>query len=248
MGEASLEVTHLCVQYGRARILRGVNLEVQEGQVVGLVGPNGAGKTTTLRTISGLVPRSSGTILFGGEPLPARAERVARRGVLHVPEGRGLMPSLTVRDNLRYGAMAVRQKCSADDFDFVTDMFPALQPLMDRRASFLSGGEQQMVAIGRGIMARPRILMVDELSLGLSPKLVRDVLARLVKAAQVKGTGLLLVDQNVRALTTFCDKMYVLSDGLAQLATPGEDNLVMSVYFGGSGSKAPDGFASQVDG
>lgn len=232
MGEVLLELERLTVSYGHARVLENVNLSVSVGEVVGLVGPNGAGKTTTLRAISGVVRRKSGSIRMQGRELPERPDAVAGRGVIHVPEGRGLMPTLTVEQNLRLGALAVRQEFDDDAKRSVIEVFPALEVHMGKRAGLLSGGEQQMVAVARGLVMHPRVLMVDELSLGLAPKIVTDLLRTLAAIADERQVGLLLVDQNVRALAEICDRLYYLHDGEAHLSDPSNEEVLQSVYFG----------------
>ncbi len=232
MDETLLELRDLTVSYGHARVLEGVNLSVGVGKVVGLVGPNGAGKTTTLRAISGVVRRKSGSITLEGRELRERPDFVAGHGVIHVPEGRGLMPTLTVAQNLRLGALAVGHEFDDEARRSVIEVFPALEVHMGKRAGLLSGGEQQMVAVARGLVMHPRVLMVDELSLGLSPKIVADLLRTLAAIAEERQVGLLLVDQNVRALAEICDKLYYLQDGEAHLSDPDDEELLQSVYFG----------------
>lgn len=212
LGKA-LEVNHLGVRYGEAVAVRDLSLDVAQGEIVGLVGPNGCGKTSTLRAISGLTPRT-GVIRVGGTQVSGSPDRVARHGVAHVPEGRGLFWSLTVRENLEVGALAVSRRLAADDLSRILNVFPALVPLLDRRAGLLSGGEQQMVSIGRSLASSPRILMVDELSLGLSPKIVRDLLRALRSVADDGHLALLLVDQNVEALRRICDRTYTIRLGV----------------------------------
>jgi branched-chain amino acid transport system ATP-binding protein len=215
-------------------VLAGVDIRVDPGVVVGLVGRNGAGKTTMLRAISGLVPRTAQDLSFDGVPLPARPDRVARRGVIHVPEGRGVLGGLSVEENLEFGAAAVGRPLGASDRERVLDWFPPLRPLMPRRAGLLSGGEQQMLAIARGLTARPRLLMVDEMSLGLSPRAVRDVLGAVLSACREQGIALLMVDQNLRSLAVHCDRLYVLAGGTTTCyedAVGRSDEFWRSVYF-----------------
>ncbi len=232
MDEPLLQLRGLTVSYGAARVLENVDLSVSAGEVVGLVGPNGAGKTTTLRAISGVVPRKGGSITLEGSELRVRPDIVAGRGVIHVPEGRGLMPTLTVAQNLRLGALAVGHDLDDEATQSVFGVFPALKAHMDKRAGLLSGGEQQMVAVARGLVMQPRVLMVDELSLGLAPKIVTDLLRTLAVIGHGRGVGLLLVDQNVRALAAVCDTLYYLHDGQAHLSDPGDEEVLQSVYFG----------------
>lgn len=232
MADPLLQLRELTVSYGAARVLEGVGLSVSAGEVVGLVGPNGAGKTTTLRAISGMVHRKRGSITLDGHELRERPDFVAGLGVIHVPEGRGLMPTLTVAQNLRLGALAVGHDLDTDTIEPVLAVFPALKPHLNKRAGLLSGGEQQMVAVARGLVMRPRVLMVDELSLGLAPKIVTDLLRTLAAIGHERGVGLLLVDQNVRALAEVCDTLYYLHDGKTHLSDASDEAVLQAVYFG----------------
>jgi branched-chain amino acid transport system ATP-binding protein len=169
--------------------------------------------------------------------LPADPAAVARLGIAHVPEGRGLIPNLSVRDNLRLGVAALGKRFRADHWDNAVAVFPAIGPLADRKAGYLSGGEQQMVAIARGLAAEPRILMIDELSLGLAPKIVVELLRTLSDVARRSRLGILLVDQNVRALAAVCGRLYTLQDGRSAPASLDDDSVLRSAYFG-SGAKS----------
>jgi ABC-type branched-subunit amino acid transport system ATPase component len=229
-----LQVAGLRAAYGSAVVLTSVDLRVGPGEVVGLVGRNGAGKTTTLRAISGMIPRTAEGLSFDGASLPARPYRVARRGLIHVPEGRMVLRGLSVQENLAFGAAAVGRPFAVADRERALAWFPPLRPLMARRAGLLSGGEQQMLAIARGLTARPRLLMVDEMSLGLSPRAVRDVLGALLSACREDGIALLMVDQNLRLLAAHCDRLYVLAGGVTtsyQDAAGRSDEFWRSVYF-----------------
>lgn len=211
----ALVVDGLHVRFGKAVVLQRVDLRVGAGEVVGLAGRNGAGKTTLLRAISGVVHRHSGMIKFAGGALPERPDIVARAGVLHVPEGRGLFHGLSVRDNLRVACAAVGLPFGEDVWRQTVESFPVLEPFEHKHAGLLSGGQQQMVAIARGLAARAKLLMVDELSLGLSPKLAADALAILLAQARKRGTSLLIVDQNVPSLLAACTRTYFLDHGHA---------------------------------
>ena len=229
-----LAVAGLRAAYGSAVVLTGVDLSVGPGEVVGLVGRNGAGKTTTLRAISGTIPRSADGLSFDGAALPMRPYRVARHGVIHVPEGRMVLRGLTVEENLEFGAAAVGASFGAAERERALAWFPALRPLMARRAGLLSGGEQQMLAIARGLMARPRLLMVDEMSLGLAPRAVREVLAVVLSACREQSVALLMVDQNLRLLSAHCDRLYVLAGGATTCyedPASRSDEFWRSVYF-----------------
>jgi branched-chain amino acid transport system ATP-binding protein len=231
---SGLLVRELHAAYGRATVLAGADLEVGPGEVVGLAGRNGAGKTTTLRAISGVMARHAAELSFAGAPLPARPRGVARLGVVHVPEGRGVLRGLTVEENLAFGAAAVGRPHGRAARERVLAWFPVLTRMLDRRAGLLSGGEQQMLAIARGLMAQPRLLMVDELSLGLAPRAVVDVLGAVLSACREQGIALLIVDQNLRALAANCDRVYVLSGGVTtchERAASASDELWRSLYF-----------------
>lgn len=208
-----LEVEDLTVAYGRAYALFDVSLGVAPGAMVGLTGPNGAGKSTLLKAISGVLrPRKGDVKIQGVSILGERPHVVTRRGIIQVPEGRGLFPDLSVLDNLRVGALAVGTDVS-DQLDLACDIFPRLRSLLGNRAAGLSGGEQQMVAIARGLMARPRVLMIDELSLGLAPKLGLELLASLRRLCETTALSILLVDQNLRLLQRAVRHLYVLDSG-----------------------------------
>jgi branched-chain amino acid transport system ATP-binding protein len=204
-----LTVSGLTAGYGRVEILHDVSLTVDAGEIVALVGPNGAGKSTLLRSITAMIPDRTGSVVMDGrELIDARVEEVAAAGIAHVPEGRRLFPGLTVRDNLRLGGWRTKNS----DLDAVLQLFPQLGGRLNQVAGSLSGGEQQMCAIARGLMGRPRLLVIDELSLGLAPMLVDEILARLVRIA-VDGTGVLLVEQDAGAALEIAHRGCVLELG-----------------------------------
>jgi branched-chain amino acid transport system ATP-binding protein len=209
--EPALDIRHLSVSYGGLRALRDLTLLVPSGSVVALLGPNGAGKSTTLRAISGIVRPDSGTITVNGrrvERMPAY--RIARLGVVHVPEGRGIFPSLTVRENLE---MAVASVSHVDDpIAEGAALFPVLGSRLRQLAGSLSGGEQQMLALARALMARPRLLMVDEISMGLAPIIVGQLFEAL-RGLAASGTSLLLVEQYVETALELADYVYVMERG-----------------------------------
>jgi len=214
-----LSVDDLEATYGRIRALKGVSLKVAEGGVVALLGANGAGKTTTLRLISGLMRPARGTIAFDGRRVErVSAEQLVRLGIAHVPEGRQIFSDLTVRENLRLGAYT-RQGGSAiaEDLQRVYQHFPILERRSRQLAGTLSGGEQQMLAIGRALMARPRLLLMDEPSLGLAPRLVKAIF-QIIEEIRAGGTTVLLVEQNVHMALTVADYGYVLESGRVALA------------------------------
>ena len=204
-----LEVRDLHVHYGRLPVLRGVDLEVEEGSVVALLGPNGAGKTTLLKTVAGLLQPTSGEVLFDGAPVHgAPANRVARQGVCLIPEGRGIFPNLTVADNLR-----LTLRGHPDGRRHVLEHFPVLGERQRQLAGTLSGGEQQMLALARAVGTRPRLLMADELSLGLAPLLVQTIIETLERLHEDEGHTILLVEQYATHALRLADVIYVLARG-----------------------------------
>jgi branched-chain amino acid transport system ATP-binding protein len=207
-----LELRDVEARYGAVKALHGVSLDVAEGELVAVLGANGAGKTTTLRAISGTV-RRSGDLRFGGEPLPRAPESVARRGIAHVPEGRGTFAELSVRDNLRLGAYTRRGRDSRDDLRRVYAFFPRLQERRDQPAGTLSGGEQQMLALGRAMMARPRLLLLDEPSLGLAPLVVKEIFGVLARMNADEGVTVVVVEQNANLALSASARAYVLEVG-----------------------------------
>jgi len=214
-----LSVNELEAYYGRIRALKGVSLKVPEGGIVALLGANGAGKTTTLRVVSGLMRPARGTVEFDGRRVDrVSAEQLVRLGIAHVPEGRQIFPDLTVRENLRLGAYT-RQDGSAiaEELQRVYQHFPILEQRSGQLAGTLSGGEQQMLAIGRALMAKPRLLLMDEPSLGLAPRLVKEIF-RIIEEIRASGTTVLLVEQNVHMALTVADYGYVLESGRVALA------------------------------
>ena len=204
-----LEVAGLSAGYGRVQVLWDVDLSIGQQQIVALVGPNGAGKSTLLRALSGMIPISAGHATFRGQELGGRSiEQIVDLGIAHVPEGRRLFPGLSVRDNLRLGGWRVNNR----DVSRVVELFPALGDRLNQVAGSMSGGEQQMVAIARGLMGRPDLIMIDELSLGLAPMIVDEIIERLPDIAAA-GTSVLLVDQDVDAALSVAERAYVLETG-----------------------------------
>lgn len=209
-----LQIAGLTAGYGRVPALHGIEMMVADGEIVALVGSNGAGKTTLLRATCGLVTPTDGRVRFAGQDITGqRVESVVRRGLAHVPEGRRLFAGLSVRDNLRLGGWASR----AVDIDRVIELFPQLAARLNQIAGTLSGGEQQMCAIARGLMSRPKLIMIDELSLGLAPLVVDEILARLPDIA-AGGTAVLLVEQDVDAALSVSTRGYVLDAGTMALS------------------------------
>ena len=208
-----LGIRDLDAGYGGVPVVRGLDLDVAAGEVVALLGPNGAGKTTTLRTISGLLPPIAGSLNVLGAPTDSRRPfRVARRGVAHVAEDRSLFPGLTVRENLRL-APGLRRRDRAATYARAADVFPALGPLLNRRAGLLSGGEQQMLAVARAIVTDPELLLVDEMSLGLAPVIVEEMLPVLRRVATGLGAAVIVVEQHVHLALELADRAVVMANG-----------------------------------
>lgn len=231
-----LRIEGLHAGYDDLEVLHGIDLEVREGEVVALIGANGAGKTTTLKAISGLVRVISGSIVFDGEQIGGRPPRsMVRQGLVQVPEGRKLFPDLTVGENLSLGAYRRGRSSSSQTTNEVLGLFPRLAERLTQRAGTLSGGEQQMLAIGRALMSRPRLLMLDEPSLGLAPMLVADIFA-VVADLRSRGITVMLVEQNAVHALQLSDRGYVLENGRVVLEGTGKellgDDRVRSAYLG----------------
>jgi branched-chain amino acid transport system ATP-binding protein len=233
-----LQVEALHVAYGAVRALRGVSLEVNAGEVVALIGANGAGKSTLLRTISGILKPTSGEVQFEGRTLKGVAEdKIVRLGILQVQEGRGILTRMTVLENLEMGAYGRSNKAEIRrDLEMVFDKFPVLRERQRQFGATLSGGEQQMLAIGRALMARPKLLMLDEPSLGLAPMLVQEIF-RIIRDFKREKRTILLVEQNARKALQCADRAYVLETGAIVLSGSGETLLkseaVQAAYLGG---------------
>ena len=210
-----LKIRGLEAGYGRASVLRDVSLEVAQGGLTTVLGPNGAGKSTLLRAISGVIATRQGSIEFEGERLDRlEAHEIVRRGVVHVPEGRQIFPDLSVAEHLRLGAIAaVRPSSRPDVEDFIFKMFPRLKERLRQPAGTLSGGEQQMLAFGRALMAEPRLLLLDEPSMGLAPVLVEQMLEVVRQLIRERGLTVLLVEQNTRLAMSLANVVYVLENG-----------------------------------
>jgi branched-chain amino acid transport system ATP-binding protein len=216
---ALLEVEELDCHYGAIQALSGVSLAVEKGQIVTLVGSNGAGKTTTLRALSGLIAPTRGRIRFDGRALEGlKPHEIVRLGVSHSPEGRGIFPNLTVRDNLELGAYSRSDKAGiAQDLARGLERFPILKERSSQLAGTLSGGEQQMLAVARALMARPRLLLLDEPSLGLAPQIVRSIFA-IIREINAEGTTILLVEQNAHMALSIAHYGYVLETGRIKMS------------------------------
>ncbi len=235
-----LKLASVVTAYGNTEVLHGVSLHVRAGEVVALVGANGAGKSTLLNTISGIVPARRGSVLFDGKEIGrAAADRIVRLGLSHVPEGRQLFGPLSVRDNLLLGAYSRGRADTRahlhDDLEHVLDTFPRLRERLEQRAGTLSGGEQQMLAIARGLMARPKLLLFDEPSMGLAPRVMEEIF-RAIGELRHQGLTVLLVEQNARWALRIADRGYVLENGRLVLDGTAEEMLdnreVQRAYLG----------------
>ncbi|MFZ0209643.1 MAG: ABC transporter ATP-binding protein [Roseiarcus sp.] len=244
---ALLEIADLSVNYGEIEALRGVSFTIDEGAVVALLGSNGAGKSTTLRTISGLIAPRAGTILFDGKPIAGLGPRaIVKLGVAHVPEGRRVFPGLSVRENIMLGASngAAPSAAIRREADAMFDLFPDIRPFADKLGWTLSGGQQQMVAVARGLMAKPRLLLLDEPSLGLAPVIVQAVF-QIIGEIHQRGATVLLVEQNAHMALKVADWGFVLETGRLALggdpATLWSDERIRDAYLGGAQTKDAKG-------
>jgi branched-chain amino acid transport system ATP-binding protein len=241
-----LEIERLAVSYGEVAALRDVSLTINRGEIVTLIGGNGAGKTTTLKTISGLLAPSAGDIRFEGCSIVGLSpDRIVALGIAQVPEGRHVFPRLSVENNLNVGAYLVRDRAVArDTLDQVYTMFPQLKERRRQMGETLSGGEQQMLALGRAIMSRPRLMLLDEPSLGLAPRIVEEV-AKAIMAFRRSGMTILLVEQNARVALAISERGYVIETGRVVLADDSaglkRNPRVIESYLGGDASGAPSG-------
>ena len=239
MSGAQLQVRNLESYYGPVLAVRGISLDVPAGAIVALLGANGAGKTTVLKTISGVLQPDKGTVRFAGEAI-ARQEpdAIVRQGIVHVPEGREIFPLLSVAQNLAMGAYSRTDRAVPDDIERVLGYFPILRERLAQSAGTLSGGQQQMLALARGLMARPKLMLLDEPSLGLSPRLVRDIFGVIRRLNRDRGIGMLLVEQNARLALDTADFGYVMETGRIVLDGPAEtlrqSRDVQEFYLGGS--------------
>lgn len=216
-----LEIKNLYVSYGPIHALNGVSLNVEKGKIVALIGANGAGKSTLINTVSGVVPIQSGSISFNGAPLPSKVHDIARAGITQVPEGRRIFPGLTVEENLIIGGFSRRKKEAQETQQKMLEMFPILKERRKQQAGTLSGGEQQMLAIARGLMCSPKLLMLDEPSLGLAPIVIRQVF-ELIESVRQMGYTVLLIEQNANQAIKASDYVYIIENGKIKVSGSSE--------------------------
>ncbi|MBQ9065014.1 MAG: ABC transporter ATP-binding protein [Blautia sp.] len=234
---AMLEVNDLHVYYGVIHALRGISFKVDRGEVIALIGANGAGKTTTLQTITGLLPAKQGSVIFEGKDITKiPAHKIVKMGIAHVPEGRRVFSQLSVYDNLKLGAFTRNDKTEIEEsLNMVYQRFPRLMERKDQRAGTLSGGEQQMLAMGRALMSKPRLIVMDEPSMGLSPIFVNEIFD-IIKVVSESGTTVLLVEQNANKALSIADRAYVMETGEITMEGAAEDLLhdeaVQKAYLG----------------
>ena len=236
MSEVLLKVEHLSAAYGGIRALDDISLEVREGEIVAVLGANGAGKSTLLKCLSSERKPAAGSITFQGKPLPSKPYNVVENGMVIVPEGRQIFYKLTVYDNLQIGCTLRKDKAGIkEDLEMVYELFPRLKEREDQYGGLLSGGEQQMLAIARGLMARPKLMMLDEPSLGLAPIIVNQIMD-ILKQLTEKGTTILLIEQNAHKALKLCDRAYLMNVGHIVTEGTGKELLandqLMQAYLG----------------
>ena len=233
-----LEVKNLSVHYGMIQAVRNVDFKVNEGEIASLIGANGAGKSTILKTLSGLIHPSEGEILYLGENIASTsAKKIVEKGLVQVPEGRHVFPGLTVKENLELGAFLRKDKEEIQkDMEAVFERFPILKERKDQDAQTLSGGEQQMLAMGRALMSRPKLLLLDEPSMGLAPIFIREIF-KIIQEIQKTGTTVLLIEQNAKMALSISNRAYVLETGSVVLSGTGQELLesdeIQKAYLGG---------------
>ena len=232
-----IEIKDLVVKYGGITALQGISLNIPEGKIVSMVGANGAGKSTTINAISGMVKKVSGSISFNGGDLNLPPQEIVKRGVVQVPEGRKIFSGITVKENIIMGGYLIKDKARIENgIERVYKLFPILEKRKNQGGGTLSGGEQQMLAIARALMSQPKILLMDEPSLGLAPKLILDIF-RLIQELHDSGLTILLVEQNARKALSISDYAYILETGRIVAEGPGkdlsEDEIIKKAYLGG---------------
>lgn len=236
-GEILLSIKDLNVYYGGIQALHGISLDIKKGEIVSMIGANGAGKSTLLKTIAGDKEIGSGTVTFEGKPLPARIHQFSQQGICLVPEGRKIFVNLTVMDNLRVGAYSVKNKAVIQErIEEVFELFPRLKERARQMSGTLSGGEQQMLAVGRAMMASPKLMMLDEPSLGLAPIIIDEMFDKFKKINKTHGTTMLIVEQNAQLALETADTGYILNLGKIQMEGKGKELLdnpyIQEAYLG----------------
>lgn len=237
MSEIMLSLNNLETYYGQVYALKGINMEVRKGEIVALLGANGAGKSTTLKTISSLVPAASGSVIFEGKDIThAEPHTIVEMGVIHVPEGRMVFKNLTVLENLELGSFTLKSDAERkNNMEKVFELFPVLKERQKQMGGFLSGGEQQMLAIGRALMVTPRVLLLDEPSMGLAPIVVNNIM-KTIKQINEEGTTILLVEQNAKVALKLADRGYVLETGEIVMeghaSVLSKDESIVKAYLG----------------
>ena len=232
-----LEIRNLNVHYGGIHALRGINLEVDDGKIISLIGANGAGKSTTLKSVMGLVPKSAGSVVWNGRNITRlETKEIVKAGIALCPEGRKVFPDLTVAENLTIGAYLRKDKEEIKkDRDWVYELFPRMKEREWQLAGTLSGGEQQMLAVGRALMTKPKLLMLDEPSLGLAPLVIKDIFS-IIRQIKEAGVNVLLIEQNAKAALEISDFAYVMETGTITMSGPGRellsDDRVKKAYLG----------------
>lgn len=235
---AILEVKNLSVSYGAIKALRNISFSVEQGEIISLIGSNGAGKTTTLHAVSNIIKKNEGHVFFEGEDITNLSpDKIVAKNLIHVPEGRRIFQNLTVRENLELGAFLRKDKDGIkDDMENVFELFPRLKERIKQNAGTLSGGEQQMLAIGRGIMAKPKVLLLDEPSMGLAPILVDEIFS-IIQKINGQGTTILVVEQNAYKALSIADRAYILETGSVTKSGDAKklavDDSVRAAYLGG---------------
>lgn len=233
-----LQIENITVYYGNIQAIKGVTLDIQEGEIVTLIGANGAGKSTLLKTVSGLLKPKEGGIIYEGKPIGGKAaQAIVKQGISHVPEGRRIFANMTVEENLQLGAYLRRDRAGIKkDMEQVYELFPRLLERVKQQAGTLSGGEQQMLAMGRALMAKPKLLLLDEPSMGLAPLLVKTIF-RIIEEIKATGTTILLVEQNAHLALSIADRAYVMETGRIVLSGKAneltESEEVKMAYLGG---------------
>ncbi len=237
MSENILTTHNIYVNFGGVKALNGASIEIAEGEVVALMGPNGAGKSTVLKAIFGLVPRESGEVFWRGDAIKLKPHEIVELGISFVPQGKRVFKNLTVYENIEIGGHGIRNaKVLKERVQEAIELFPALKPKLKQKAGQLSGGQQQMVALARGLVTDPKLLLLDEPSLGLAPKIVKEVFEKIREINEKRGTSIIVVEHNIKSLLEVTDRAYVLDKGSVVATGPGSDfakgDILEKVFMG----------------